>query len=177
MKILNIGCGDNKIEGVINLDANQAFEPDFCVDISISALPFDNESFDEVLMFHTIEHIPRMLHTHVFYEINSVLKPSGKLYLSYPEFSKCSENYLSNYKGMMEFWEATIFGRGQTKWDEHKCAMVTSRFKKFLVDFGFEGFTEREESHGEPFNTVLRCEKSSSISNREDIIRREVLQA
>jgi predicted SAM-dependent methyltransferase len=177
MKILNIGCGDNKLEGIVNIDANQAFEPDYCVDISISALPFDDECFDEVLMFHTIEHIPRFYHNHVFYEINRVLKRLGDLYISYPEFEVCSRNYLDNHKGKMEFWEATIFGRGKTKWDEHKCAMVSSRFRMYLKDFGFDDFVVKPESERESFNTALKCKKSYLISNREDIIKREVLQS
>lgn len=176
-KILNIGCGANKLTGVVNIDANQEFEPDFCIDVSMSSLPFPEEHFDEVFIFHTVEHIPREFHRHVFYEINRVLKRLGELYVSYPEFEVCAQHYVNNYKGQREFWEKTIFGRGLSKWDRHQCAMISSVFKMFLKDLGFDGFVQRPESEGEQFNTVLHCTKSYLPSTREDVISREVLGA
>lgn len=47
-------------------------------------LPFDNETFDTVVCWEVIEHIPKDTEKKMFSEIRRVLKPNGKFYLSTP---------------------------------------------------------------------------------------------
>lgn len=47
-------------------------------------LPFDDESFDTVVCWEVLEHIPRHTESQAFGEIYRVLRPGGALYLSTP---------------------------------------------------------------------------------------------
>ena len=60
---LNLGCGDHIIDGWINADINlNAMGEDHgdavLLDQHSVTLPWDDDTFDQVLMAHTLEHIP-----------------------------------------------------------------------------------------------------------------------
>jgi hypothetical protein len=60
---LNMGCGNNKLTGFINVDLFQECGPDQVVDLEETPWPWANNSADEVLFNHSLEHIgasPRM---------------------------------------------------------------------------------------------------------------------
>ena len=58
---LNLGSGRAKIEGYINLDISAECEPDIVHDFR-KGLPYPKETFDEIVMLHTIEHIEKKFH-------------------------------------------------------------------------------------------------------------------
>ncbi|MDA3799797.1 MAG: class I SAM-dependent methyltransferase [Kiritimatiellae bacterium] len=47
-------------------------------------LPFDSDSFDTVVCWDVIEHLPKMSESTFFKEVYRVLRPSGELYISTP---------------------------------------------------------------------------------------------
>jgi 2-polyprenyl-3-methyl-5-hydroxy-6-metoxy-1,4-benzoquinol methylase len=49
-----------------------------------TALPFDNDSFDTVVMWEVLEHLPKGSEDVAFSEITRVLRPGGRLFLSTP---------------------------------------------------------------------------------------------
>ena len=154
---LNICCGDNKIPGFLGVDIEESFKPDIIHDIR-KPLPLRPESVAEVVMFHAIEHIEKQYHAIILNNIWTILKPGASFLISFPEFRRCYENWLSNYKGKKSFWEATMFGAQRTKGDYHVCAMDTHDFKIVLVNSGFEIEGVFEEP-SEPWNTVIKCRK------------------
>ena len=50
--------------------------------MSAGNLQFENESFDKIYSFHTIEHVPHL--EKALQEIERILKPEGKVLLVYP---------------------------------------------------------------------------------------------
>ena len=78
---LNVGCGHNKLDNYINIDINEiGNEPDVAVDIRIG-LPFPDNSIQEILFFHTIEHIEEKYHFKILAEFHRVLKFDGIIYI------------------------------------------------------------------------------------------------
>ena len=69
---LNIGCGKNKLKGFINLDISPNVAPDIVRDIE-RGLPFGDNTFDEAVSSHTLEHIRDLIF--VMNEIWRVCKP------------------------------------------------------------------------------------------------------
>lgn len=54
---LNIGCGTSPIPGCVNLDMEPGPGIDVVANIGTDRLPFDDDTFDEMLALHVIEHI------------------------------------------------------------------------------------------------------------------------
>lgn len=56
MKKLNIGCGKDIRPGYVNVDIIEHEGVDVCCDIE-KVLPFEDNSIDEILLYHVLEHI------------------------------------------------------------------------------------------------------------------------
>jgi len=54
---LNLGCGQNKQAGYVNADREPAVQPDVVMDLEKFPWPFEDDSVDEVLAFHVLEHV------------------------------------------------------------------------------------------------------------------------
>jgi len=101
-KILDIGCGFGWFEqdvlsrGVKQVVGIEISEEDLKAAKTIKnkkvmfkvagalKLPFENASFDSVVAWEVIEHIPRNTENKMFQEVGRVLKKSGVFYLSTP---------------------------------------------------------------------------------------------
>ena len=59
MKKLNLGCGSKIKEGFVNLDKYNTFKPDIVHDLEDFPYPFKENSIDEILLSHVLEHIGR----------------------------------------------------------------------------------------------------------------------
>tara|TARA_B100001769_G_scaffold234448_1_gene198340 strand:- start:4361 stop:4918 length:558 start_codon:yes stop_codon:yes gene_type:complete len=54
---LNMGCGQNKLNGYLNIDKHNECEPDLQFDLEKFPWPFKNSEVNEVLFNHSLEHI------------------------------------------------------------------------------------------------------------------------
>jgi SAM-dependent methyltransferase len=167
---LNLGSGSSKIEGFVNIDVEPSCKPDLVCNFITDRLPYVDDTVDEVVLFHCIEHIGKRFHRKMLCEIWRVLKPGCMLTISYPEYLKCVQNWKTNFKGQKEFWEATLYGRQLYVSDFHVCIMHTSDFIEVLGDCGFIkpiNFSEPIET----YNTIVNCFKGNKPPNYEDLIR------
>lgn len=172
MKILNLGCGTEKITGAINVDLNPKTGCDLTFDIK-QKFPLEDNSFDKVCLFHCIEHVEKYFHFHVLYEIHRILVPDGIFLLSYPEFGVIIENWLKNRKGERKFWEATIYGRQLYPGDYHFAAIHTPNLIQELQNIGFNVDKHFSEPN-QDFNTVIHCTKGEIPPTYEEILYNEV---
>ena len=81
MKKLNLGCGDKILPGYINVDVAEARlgkKPDVLCDLR-KLTPFEDQSVDEILSVHVVEHFWRWEVVDILKEWVRVLKPGGKL--------------------------------------------------------------------------------------------------
>jgi predicted SAM-dependent methyltransferase len=170
---LNLGCGTAKIEGFVNIDADRSVNPDLCIDFANNLLPYDRGTVDEIVCFHTIEHFQREKHQLLVCEVNRALKMGGSFIVSYPDAEKCLNNFLTNKHGMREYWERTILGRGKTFWDCHRSLILTADFMPFLREYGFGKLKVMEEA-GQSHNTVIQAEKTFSVTEMSDLLKREL---
>ena len=70
-------------ENTIGLDILPGFKPDIIRDI-VKGLPFDSDKFDEIEIFHVLEHIDHKDGDFVMSEIHRVLKPGGIVRIEVP---------------------------------------------------------------------------------------------
>ena len=66
---LNLGSGSKKIEGFVNLDKFDTFNPDIVHDLEIFPYPFKDSSVDKIILSHVMEHIGQAPNT-----FNSIIK-------------------------------------------------------------------------------------------------------
>ena len=70
---LNIGAGDEKIDGFVSVDYDKNCNPDYCFDIEKDPWPFEDNSVDEVIAHHVLEHLGEG-YFHVIQELYRVCK-------------------------------------------------------------------------------------------------------
>jgi len=73
--IVNLGCGDRPIPGVVNVD--HVYSKGVNEVAEIESLPFRTRSVDVVLASHVLEHVQSI--PKAMLEINRILKPGGRL--------------------------------------------------------------------------------------------------
>lgn len=88
---LNLGCGNDKIKGYINCDKIKEVNPDKVVDLE-KKLPFSNDSVEEIVLTHVIEHISNLIP--LMYELYRICKNGAIIKIRTPYFS--SESAFSN---------------------------------------------------------------------------------
>jgi SAM-dependent methyltransferase len=93
---LNLGCGQNKLAGYVNIDKYGACEPDRIVDLEVIPWPFADASADEIVMTHVLEHLGREtdMFLGIIKELYRVLEPGGQVQIRVPH--PRSEGYLSD---------------------------------------------------------------------------------
>lgn len=83
---LNLGCGQNKLQGYVNIDKYPTFNPDLVWDLERTPYPFDTNSVSEIAAYHVLEHIGQT--TDVFLaiikEIHRIMAPGGAMEIKVP---------------------------------------------------------------------------------------------
>ncbi len=86
MKKLNLGCGEFKKVGYINLDSNPFCNPDTIHDLNNFPYPFKDNNFELIEASHVFEHLNEPFE--VMKELHRILKQNGKLIIKVPHFSR-----------------------------------------------------------------------------------------
>lgn len=162
VKKLNLGCGSNRIEGYIGLDAEKSCKPDIIHDFLKEPLPFKAETIGEIVFFHAIEHIPKARHMGILIELFRVLKTGSKVYITYPDFWECATRWKKNERGKREFWHATLYGRQLYPSDFHVCAMDPVELDSLLREIGFINVATHHEKL-EPYNAITIATKGKKF--------------
>lgn len=114
---LNIGCGGRPLNDYINIDMdtldqirarypNQKFDNDLIVEqYDIFNLPFEDASVEEINCEALIEHLSFIEEPLLFKEIERVLKPGGKLYMSTVDFEAAVKQWLDAEDDWKDFYK------------------------------------------------------------------------
>ena len=83
---LNLGCGLNKIQGFVNVDKFDTCNPDIVMDLEATPWSFEDNSVDEILLNHCLEHIGQDVDIFfsVVKELYRVCKPGAKIQINVP---------------------------------------------------------------------------------------------
>lgn len=77
LKILDLGCGPNKVKGAIGVDIIPLNGVDIIADLFEWRYPFADNTFDEIHLYDVIEHLPNTIRT--MEEIYRIAKPESKI--------------------------------------------------------------------------------------------------
>jgi ubiquinone/menaquinone biosynthesis C-methylase UbiE len=81
---LHLGCGNDYKKGYVNCDISKDVKPDKVVDLE-KKLPFKDNSIDEVIANHVLEHVYNFIP--LMHELHRVCKKNAVLKIKTPFFS------------------------------------------------------------------------------------------
>ena len=84
--MLHMGCGEEYLEGWLNIDLREDVKVDKLLDLDVLPLPFGDDTFDEILAVHVLEHFKTMLLNPISYmeELWRISKPNCKITIEVP---------------------------------------------------------------------------------------------
>ena len=85
MKVLDVGCGVNKVEGAVGLDISPRSHADVIHDLAEVPYPFEDSEFDLVVSNHVVEHVPDVMA--FIAELHRITKPGGRIRLLAPHYT------------------------------------------------------------------------------------------
>ncbi len=88
MRILDVGCGINKLPGAIGIDRNPSTRADVLCDLDRFPYPFRDGSFDKLQAIHVIEHVSDVIQT--MDEFHRLLHPGGEALIVTPHYTDFS---------------------------------------------------------------------------------------
>lgn len=152
---LNIGAGDKVHEGwlSVGLAAHHDIHSD------IRALPLPDNSVDEALAIHVIEHIHRWEVPAMLRDWHRVLKPGAVLVIEQPELLRCCKAILAGADDRNGLWG--LFGDPgyRDPLMTHKWAWTVGELMAELRRAGFRKLSEaRPKFHGKRNHRDMRIE-------------------
>lgn len=92
---LHVGCGTRKFDGFVNVDVSHS---DLNLDLSRGVLPWKDNSFQDIVCQHVIEHLDwREEGLALLREMRRVLVPGGTLWMSCPDLGRVCEEYVQSH--------------------------------------------------------------------------------
>lgn len=144
---LHLGCGKKRIEGYLNCDLKGSE-----YDCDIRKLDFVDESAEEIMAIHVVEHfaLPEVLD--VMIEWNRVLKPGGKLIIELPCWDKVKLLIANDQPDNMTRW--ALYGDPRTHVDGypamHKWCWSYDEIEYLLKEAGFKEVTRETPQYHVP---------------------------
>jgi len=86
MKKLNLGSGDKRIPGFLNVDKFNTFNPDIVHDLEVFPYPFSDNEVEEIKLIHVLEHIGQTPDTfiHIMKELYRICCNQADIHISVP---------------------------------------------------------------------------------------------
>jgi SAM-dependent methyltransferase len=152
MRILDVGCGINKLPGAIGIDRNPSSRADVLVDIDRIPYPFRDSSFDKLQAIHVIEHVSDVIRS--VEEWHRLVRPGGEVFIVTPHYTDFASFCDPTHKWHLNSYSLRYFGKDDggfgyyttAKFEEISVHVKLLAFWKLL---GFEFL----------INAFLRCRR------------------
>ena len=83
---LNLGCGDARMDGYLNVDKEAGCKPDKIQDLEVFPWDFKDDSVDQIILSHVLEHLGQTSQTYllIMRELYRVCKVGAKIDIKVP---------------------------------------------------------------------------------------------
>jgi len=145
---LNLGCGNDIVEGWVNADKNRISRKVIYCDID-TRLPWKDNTFDCVKAFHVLEHAKDR--EHIINELWRVCKPGSRIFVKVP--------HASNPRALTDpthysAWDSVSFDKFKPGHKRHyisyvKFYIVEKEFSKMLYCKWLKGFSNKHKEFWE----------------------------
>jgi predicted SAM-dependent methyltransferase len=137
---LHLGCGDVRLPGFVNVDANKTFASDAIDDLT-QLSTFDDGSASEIYTCHVLEHFAHDEVLPLLKRWHAVLKPGGLIRISVPDLDKIVRIYVANWEHFQKDgntpWIGLIYGGQKDSYDYHKTGFNAVWLRRLLLNAGF----------------------------------------
>lgn len=152
---LNLGCGDRKLYGFINIDIRNELNPDVCMDVTEVSTKWMNE-VDLIYACHVLEHFPfktneksKKTYKNVLVDWYKSLKIDGILRLAVPNLKKACEYFIEF--GKIDPIRSMFWGGQKYEYDIHYYGWSFDTLKKDLEEIGFKDICQYDWRKTEHF--------------------------
>lgn len=145
---VNLGCGDFPLEGWVNVDAYNS-----AADVQADMREVEFEGVEEVLMEHSLEHLPWADALPLLNRIYGWLAPGGVLRIEVPDMAEIMRRGASD-----PFWVPYIYGAQKPHEGEfHRSGFTDSALDYLLREAGFSEVGTRTFLSEHPWRTGMPC--------------------
>jgi predicted SAM-dependent methyltransferase/glycosyltransferase involved in cell wall biosynthesis len=166
---LHIGCGDQLLDGFVNIDITKAAQKR--IDVR-RGLPYRDSSVDYIFSEHFIEHLLREEAIVFLEECYRTLKPGGVLRVATPDLDDLVRSYGEDDWNQSEWIHR--FGYG---WIPNRCVMLNVTLRAWEHRHLFNAEDLKMVGHLAGFLIAKRCEvgkssfaELSGLENRKDSV-------
>lgn len=178
-KRLHLGCGENYLEGYVNIDYPQSKHTVQTKSVAdeyhdIVKLRYPKESIEEIRLRHVFEHFSRPVACTLLTSWWSWLKPDGVLRIEVPDFDRSALVVLNPFSKKEEKLTALrhIFGSQEAGWAKHHEGWSPKRLGDLLQELGFELLEVKKNSYKGTFNFEIFAKKGKQSISKEDFERK-----
>ncbi|MBP9797967.1 glycosyltransferase [Candidatus Woesebacteria bacterium] len=139
---LNLGSGKDYIDGWVNVDIEEQYNPDVIADVTWP-LPFNDASASEIKAFDILEHVTKQQAPVFIKECHRVLKIGGKLHLRLPNMFSIIDKYKEDPEVMAHFLYGDTSETGV--YGAHKAGYIEKSLRRLLTLQGFSSITIEQE--------------------------------
>jgi len=152
MMKLNLGCGQTKKDGYINVDIEKKTGAE--ITSSVVSMPFfDDCSIEEILCNHLLEHLSIQECDQALQEWFRILKFGGAITIETPDFEALCKEFLAaddvnrwySYKGTWHPLIKHFYGNQRSPGQFHRSAYTKKRLTDLLTMAGFRDIASIEE--------------------------------
>jgi predicted SAM-dependent methyltransferase len=166
---LHIGCGTVRKEGYINIDLRTDVDTVDLVADCFKNLPYKENSVDEIISFHLIEHMDEPTFKNRLIYWKSLLKEGGKLIAETPNLIGLTKRFIKVYEEEHRTRPGYVYGCHSKEGrvglfnDNHLWGFSPESIKEYFENAGFknvivgEGTDYHMVQYVEPGYTI-RCE-------------------
>ena len=108
MRVLDVGCGINKLEGSIGIDRNAASRADVLCELDRFPYPFRDAAFDRLQAVHVIEHVSDVIRT--MEEFHRLLRVGGEAFIVTPHYTDFSSFCDPTHRWHLNSFSLRYFG-------------------------------------------------------------------
>ncbi len=151
---LHLGCGPVKLKEFINVDGEYcATDPEITIHDISEKYPIPDNSVDEILSVHVIEHIERWKIPNMLSEWYRITKPGGKVAVEWPDLLKACQaivenpdSLISEDKRVLKKTINSIYGNSkyQHRAMMHAYGYSIASMSKLFLEAGFKSVLSEE---------------------------------